>query len=134
MTINILNLSDIIDVDINKSIQAFSNLAKQSGVTRYDCCGMFSTVLGAGALIKAALFSYRSTIDAYKLGQMTTDDFVANCLNQVFKCPANENQEDWNAKLINAWNAMIDVNIDKIKKLGIMVKNVMMNFPVLANN
>lgn len=107
---NIINLSDIIDINIENSIKQFAILAKTSGVTPLDCGGLFSKTLGVVPLIKAALLYYNSTINAYKLGKITTTEFINNCLNVVFKCPVGEDRADWDNKLTHAWNAMISID------------------------
>ncbi|MFN7096319.1 MAG: hypothetical protein ACK4PR_01980 [Gammaproteobacteria bacterium] len=126
MTTYIINLSDIIDVQLQNSIIAFAELAKESGVTSYDCCGgLLSKTFGTIPLIKAALLYYNSTINEYKLGKMTTPEFIKTCLNVVFPRPASyENDpKGWDNKLIAAWNKMLKINLTKCSDFFNYVKN-----------
>lgn len=81
--------------DIHKSISAFSDLLKTESSFPY-----FTT-----ARITASLFVdsyYYKTIDSYKLGYISTDEFKTRISNQL--------GIEKNAKFESAWNAMCELS------------------------
>ena len=134
----IINLSDILPVDIHKSIRAFIHLRKAN---TERCCGLATyatTLFGVtdSPYVKGVLFAAnRSLIPQYRTGKITTEEFMQGCLYYYFPQPAQYDKEDWDNRLKQAWNMMIEVDSAKMNGfLDTIKNNPEINFIVITNS
>jgi hypothetical protein len=103
----IINLSTTHDYSINETVAAFAQLCKEYSNGCLQCFpGFFQNWTNYKWVELMYQWHYTSLIEPYKLGNITTDEFLDN-LSQIFYFMNDLDKEDRNSLLIGAWNASI---------------------------
>lgn len=133
----IINLSDILKVNIEKSIQEFIKLRKDNMGRLCGLNAFAPTLFGVtdSAYVRGALFiANQGIIPRYRTGKMTTEKFISDCLRYHFPEPENY-AKDWNNTLRDAWNVMLEIDEQKMTDfISILNANRETQFILITNS
>lgn len=103
----IVNFSTIIDYSIDETIQAFVNLSTQHSNRCLRCTPrFFQHWINYAWVFATYKTKYASLIEPYKLGHISTDNFLDN-LADIFYFMKNIDKNEARTLLTQAWNASI---------------------------
>ncbi|KTD22294.1 Uncharacterised protein [Legionella lansingensis] len=106
----IVNLSTIHDYSINETVSAFVRLCNQYSYGCLQCMpGFFQTGTNYAWVMAQYKLKYKSLIEPYKLGNISTEDFLDN-LAEIFYFMDDMSTGERNKLLKEAWNASIKMS------------------------
>lgn len=117
----IVNLSTIHDYSITDTVGEFVQICNQhSNVCLQSMPGFFKTGVNYAWVMAQYSTNYTSLIEPYKLGKISTEQFLDN-LSQIFCFMDDMYISERNALLANAWSSSIKLSVNTRDRLGMLV-------------
>lgn len=118
----IVNLSTTHDYSINETIGAFVQICNQhSNGCLQSMPGFFQNCTNYAWVMAKFHTNYASLIEPYRLGKITTEQFLDN-LSQIFYFMNDMNKSERNELLASAWSSSIKLSANTQDRLGMLLE------------